>query len=287
MNHLARVIDTVEISEETKTKKSHNLLWILISITVGAGLIAVLVIQPWNLPVEARDILTQAYSAMADVSSFRASYSNISSGYEAVHTDIEFLSKDCYRAVCTRVYFETELIVIDGKKYMSGDTTPVNEIVHSVSYTIAKLDETYKSRLVDTLSKLEKRNSEAIEGEDCAHYYGKSDTEKLEVVDITGSVISYDEIIKIMSDYRRSIYEYEFWIGKVDGRLRQIKSDYLGWNYTGSPPTTITVIAGSSVPLQMPPTSFVFTFYDFNQPFEIKPPLDSNGQLLPGWELVE
>jgi hypothetical protein len=279
---------TMEISEETKTKKSHNLLWILISITLGAVLIAALVIQPWNLPVNAQDILTQAYSEMADVRSFRASYSNVSSGYEAVHTDIEFLSPDCYHAACTRVYFETELIVIDGKKYTRGDTTPVNEIVQSVDYTIARLDETYEARLVDTLDKLEKRNSQVIEGEDCAHYYGKSDTEKLEVVDITGSVISYDEIIRIMSDFRKSIYEYEFWISKTDGRIRQIKSDYLGWNYTGSPPTTITVISGSSVLIQAPPpTSFVFTFYDFNQPFEIKPPLDSNGQLLPGWEIVE
>lgn len=271
---------------DTKPKAHHNLRWIFISIIVGAILIALLVIQPWNLPVDPHDVLDKAYAATAQVSKYRASYSIISLGYEGERTDVEFISPECYHATSTKVYFTTELIVVDGERYIKGSATSADDIAHFVSYIISALDEHNSASLIESLNKLEKLPAETIEGTVCAHYNGKRETASLSEITIAGldpTSPNYEITIKTIQQMQEMNQEIEFWIGKKDGCIRQIKRAYQGVQLSGN----VTVMVTPTTTGALPGTAFIYKFYDFNEPIVIEPPLDSEGQLLPGWYRVE
>jgi hypothetical protein len=75
--------------------------------------------------------------------------------------------------------------------------------------------------------------------------------------------------------WRKTKFTIDFWIGKDDYIIRQSKCHIV------QPDDYIAVLKFMSETLE------VIKYYDFNVPISIKPPLDVEGDLLPGWSIIE
>jgi hypothetical protein len=110
--------------------------------------------------------------------------------------------------------------------------------------------ETLAQEQLDTLRDIEVLPEENIDSVLCYHYRGTID---------------------IGNDAEKKKAVKELWIGKDDYILRR------------SMVTQEVIIDGKS----LAEIFYVRKYYDFNLPISIKPPLDAEGNLLPGWSIIE
>ena len=75
----------------------------------------------------------------------------------------------------------------------------------------------------------------------------------------------------MVAQNREISHQVDLWIGEDDYILRQIKQSIHG------PDSNVGRID----------TDYIQKYYDFNQPINIEPPLDTSGQILPDWEIVD
>jgi hypothetical protein len=85
-----------------------------------------------------------------------------------------------------------------------------------------------------------------------------------------------EQLVKtVRAQYKPRQFEYELWIGKDDYLLHQITME-----------DTLTPEAKAIMPISTDKRG-TSKFYDFNAEIMIKPPLDEEGNLLPGWRIQE
>jgi hypothetical protein len=82
-----------------------------------------------------------------------------------------------------------------------------------------------------------------------------------------------EEIDEDLKYIRLTEIEIELWIGRDDYLIRQMKVN-------GKSPDDNE---GSKFVI----TNLTMKYYDINQSITIDPPLDADGQLLPGWQIVD
>jgi hypothetical protein len=165
--------------------------------------------------------------------------------------------------------YSHEQIGTGGQVYIRGDSSVITTAKEWQENTpSAKLTQ----EQLDMLTKIEVLPEESIDGVDCYHYRGTVDIEKYiqkmqaifseEGLNINNDMISQAFNAKKITD--------EFWIGKDDYIIRQYKELITD--------TTGNIDLGSSME--------IVKYYDFNAPISIESPLDTQGNLLPGWSLV-
>ena len=244
--------------------------------------IAIPIVIP-TLALTPEKVLAKAGEAMLSVKSFRAQYYD---PIPSLHNLYEFAGSSFHDVL----YAGTggEEINIGDRIYVRGmsvDFTPLTlndmqVMTPSVKMTQAQLD---------MLTKLEVLPEENIDGVECFHYRGTVDNEKLikfqepfftkmfyqmfvKASKMSGKALDEEKVSQSIKGMLEDAAAHtrtqkivdEFWIGKNDFAVRQMKAV---WNDSQA-------------------TSVMTKFYDFNAPISIESPLDTQGNLLPGWSLV-
>jgi hypothetical protein len=196
--------------------------------------------------------------------------------------EVDFAAPDRYRISITGNDRVDEFIIIGDTPYATEETygrTTVQVFTDSYSSILTK-EATLE--LLDELTGLEALPEETIEGDRCLHYIGRLDIEKrIEEMKRNYKESNTEPYMPAMTDEQlEEMFEgmraidvsYELWIGKDDYLLRQVEIEQTG--PSGDDGEDMFA-------------SMVMRYSDFNQPIAIEPPLDTDGQLLDGWQLVE
>jgi hypothetical protein len=260
-----RVVPTmpdIKGSTMSKIKDMHNRSvrrWMrpaLAAISVVIVLIVLLVLQPWgSLP---GGIMAKACATTEGLLSYRTSSSLVSThnGETTIwDSEGEYAAPDRYRGKFTLGNSTFEVITIGDKNYAwRADNTTDNAWSAGIyGWPLSKED---TLSLLDLLTKIENLPDERIAGVDCFHLRGEFD----------------EEIVKSMDEQAAAIeVVVEVWIGKDDYLIRQVTHNVQIFASDGGVGTF----------------SYLEVYYDFNEPIEIEPPLDVDGKLLPGWQLIE
>ncbi len=244
------------------------------------------VLLPLLLPTLAltpEKVLAKAQAALANVQSYRT----IDKAYD-YDPSTQDMSLQVYQAEAEtdvtsgRFHFKKsglssgyfhEQIGIGEKIYIRGDS--------SVTSTVEEWQESTPSAILtqeqlDMLVKVEVLSDENIDGVACFHYRGTVDTEKLiqqqqaRWKNIFKETLLQEFIDHVDKAWRVARVTNEFWIGKDDYIIRQ-------WKHVI---TNVTGEVGDSSGME------IVKYYDFNVPISIEPPLDAEGNLLPGWSIV-
>ncbi len=254
------------------------------------GLVAVIVLviaflKPWGASEEPKAVLARTQEAVADIQYYRSvTFVNITVEGETSsrQMEVDFAAPDRYHVSITDNNKVDEFIIIGETQYVTDDAfgRMMIQVFPDSHSSILKKEATLD--LLDELTAVEKLPEEEIEGIRCLHYIGRLDIEKrIEELKRNIQKSSTESDIPVMSDEQmeevfegmRSIdISYELWIGKDDYLLRQMKVEQTG--PSGDDGEDMFV-------------SMVMRYSDFNQPIVIEPPLDTGGQLLDGWQLVE
>jgi len=279
------------MSEIKSTDGSERPFWrwkrlALVAVPIVAIMIVLMVLQPWDTAPAPQSIIAKAYAETADIQSFRfsgTSTSEDSDGF-SLQQDIEaeFVSPDRYHVKITENEQAAEFIIIGDQQYISSGSLPgavLYSLTQGLSRSVSK--EAVLSYL-DKLTDIQSLSDEVIDGVSCLHYLGRWDVEKqiaetkrslMEYYDEMGIEPDEEEIDKELEILRSIETEIELWIGRDDYLIRQMKMN-------GKFPD-------DDEGLKFIIMSVTMKFYDLNQPITIEAPLDADGQLLPGWRLVD
>jgi len=244
---------------------------------VAAIILVLALVQPWS--VNPQGIIAKAYSATEGLLSYRTSSSLTYTykGKATIHSsEWEYVAPDRGHGRLNLDSEAFEFIIIGDKQYVrepDGASGNLFSVAVSISGSTHSKEETL--RVLDSLVKIENLPDERIAGTDCLHLRGEVDLQRRAEKAKAGldpTDPRYEDIIRSIDEQIASgeKEEVEVWIGKEDHLIRQVKHEGQSPSGDGS----------------MDTFSVVVKYYDFNKPIIIEPPLDSNGNLLPGWSLA-
>jgi len=239
-------------------------------------LVLLMTLQPWNSMSDTQSVIAKASAAIADLDSYRISMT-VEEYKQNEETSVyyffmEYSDPDRYHVLQTDNDSDLEHIFIGDQQYYRNYTSiGIGSRVTTGVYA-SMLDKDYAVNVMDTLKDIKKLPKETINGTLCLHYSGVWDEEKAlmkswEQQEKTGRTVPDEAKEKALKEARQRALEndgpvFDLWIGKDDYLLREMKREFSSDDY------------GFTMDIM---------FYDFNQPVEIKAPLNSNGELLPGW----
>jgi hypothetical protein len=258
--------------------------WWRPALVVLAAVVVLIValVQPWGSPLEPESVMAKAYTATEGLLSYRSAYfgTTMAEGETSSHLmEVAFAAPDRYHIRITNNDETDEFIIIGDTQYVAkGSFTGASITVISDSFS-SVLSKQATLDLLDELTDLQTLPEETIDRVRCLHYLGKLDMEK-RIEETKKNIQEFntnsdahavtDEQMEEIFEQMRSIdVTHEIWIGKDDYLIRQIKTEQRG-------------PADENGQLSV---SMTMNYYDFNQPVTIEPPLDAEGNLLPGWRL--
>ncbi len=265
------------ITGNTTHKSRRWLRPVLIATPVVLILAILLTLLLLNMALTPEKVLAKAQAAISNVQSYRA---YVYSTPSVIQSLLEFAG-DRFRDV--RYGDDRERIFIREQIYLRGyDFTGLSIDDMQAGTPSAKMTQ----KQLNMLTTIEVLPEESINGVACFHYRGPVDNEQYFKNYLKPSLekATYDNFIKINENREKKFTEeeiikfvkqlivsaaekhkeknsemiWEFWIGKNDYIMRQWK------DITDGVPWTVK-------------------YFDFNVPISIEPPLDAEGNLLPGW----
>lgn len=277
----------------TSSRKSFG-RWLRPVTATGAAVIVLIIalVQPWSGAPEPQVVLARTYDAVAAVQSYRMTLSSYSTSTADGWTseqqmEIEFAAPDRYHVVSTsklngNLEPDLEYNIIIGDKQYSREGKNTGYVMAGTPSVSSFLERETTLHYLDMLTDIETLPGEAVGSVECLHYKGTWDIEKYvaqvkasmgEAREKAGVPAVTDAELKEMTEAMHSMRtDLELWIGKDDYLIRRIV-----------------------VEQQMPDgpdgagaTSYKMTmeYSRINEPIIIEPPLDENGDVLPGWEIV-
>lgn len=253
-------------------KRNSSIIWLsnaIVAIVTVVIMVVLLTLQPWN------------GSPITEVNSFRLSTSaSYIEGDMADETIQEMAYTFPSRShIILNPEDENQQIIIIGEDLYANDVRYVTgsnlgmSILMSVATMIPSEEHTRGTfeRLID----IEEFAIERIDGVTCRHYRGSinllRDIEE-QIASLDPEQANYEiilESLKAQIEMMREITTIiDVWVGRDDGFVRQIRYEaQVPSNYSESPAVSIQLME----------------YYDINKTITIEAPLDSNGELLPGW----
>lgn len=220
---------------------------------------------------DVEDIIAKAGLAIEEVETYR-------SEMVVTHTEngettrssgqFEFVSPDRLRTIAVNDDRTTESIRIGQTQYdreVGSDDWEVRQWPESFPFrnlTVGIIE------LLDSLGSLVEMPDEEINGVDCFHYKGSIDMDAKvdeQIAQLDPSQPFYEEQIRIREQQRRWQLTYEFWVGKEDYLLRQLKQHQEGIFIKDAGEDTEREEHHS--------TTVTWRLFDFNQPIQIEPPV--------------
>lgn len=232
-------------------------------------IISLSMFQPWNTSPDSQSVIAKACELTAEIQSYRMTFSGIhESNGTALHlsAEAEFSSPGEYSLKLVLEGKTNEYLSAGGTKYIQDSEKLAGWNVIFNTSSVPDKETTIKSlgQLID----IQQLPDEKIDGIICFRYRGRYPDAIEDMIAEIKSKLTEDQIRQMQDvfDRMRTVAEVDFWIGKGDYLIRQEQMNIR--NLAGE------IINSSTVKL-----------FDFNEPVEIIPPLDSNGQLLPGWRI--
>jgi hypothetical protein len=270
--------------QERKTRRWLRLA--LVAIPSVALLIVLTVLQPWNTVPSPQSNVAKAYAATSDVKSYRFSGTSDSEDLDGFSTqqniEAEFTSPDSYHVKMIENGQEIEFIIIGDKQYLNSDSLNkhLSLVMTQGLYRMSSREGAMS--YLDMLTDIRELPEVKIDGVSCLHYYGRQDIEK-QITETKRTIMESqlqvgiepdeEEIDKHLEIMRFVDVKIELWIGRYDYIIRQLKVN-------GRFPD-------DDEGRKFVTTNVTMQFFNLNQPVTIKAPLDTNGQLLPGWWIAD
>jgi len=269
-------IKTVGESKRVVTRK---IRLALVSVPTVAVVIALLILQPWGSSLGPQRVLAKTYTAFSEVKSFRMEFSfSGTSEDEYIEATglLEYGDSDNYYSKVVVNGQPVEEIIVVGDQVFSR--VAVTNNTPDYSWLAPSKEKTQE--LLQSLVNVELLPDETIDGKDCFHYRGMVDFAsgyEEQIAQLDPENPHYElrkESLERSAEYLRQLWrqEFEIWIGKDDYLLRR-KIQF----FQVTPPE----------PEEQVTATMTTRYYDFNEPIVIAPPLDDNGELLPGWTLLQ
>ena len=233
-------------------------------------------LQPWNSMSDTQSVMAKAQAAIENLQSYRISAETVEEDEDGMtsvnYLYMEYSAPDRYHVLQTDNDSDLENIFIGDQQYYRNYTSTGIGSRVTTGVFASMLDKDYAVKVMGILKDVKKLSEETINGTRCLHYSGVWDEEKAlvgswELQEKSGHAVSDEAKERMLEEARQRALEndgpvFDLWIGKDDYLLREMKREFSSDNY------------GFTMDIM---------FFDFNQPVEIEAPLDSNGELLPGW----
>lgn len=264
------------------------------AIPILAVVLALTIIQPWS--VNPQNVLAKAYEAATAVQSYHMILSGSGSSTpdgitSKQYMEIEFAAPDRYHVVSTENLNGTsdrtlEFIAIGDDWYSRGGNGSYIAMASTIGMPTI-FDKEATLYYLDMLTDIKTMPDEMVGGVDCLHYAGKWDVEK-QIAETEKNFresfsqgpnadIPEEEIEKIIADMREGMrlmqIDLELWIGKNDYMIRRMA---MNQQVPDGPDGNGTSTFQMNI-----------EFTSINEPIAIEPPLDENGNLLPGWTMAD
>lgn len=242
-----------------------------ISILVIIGLILA-IFQPWSRHFSPDEILAQANSAQAEIQSYRMKYSgqDIKEGGVTVADAVSALPTS-YRLTLSLEDWVGEYITIGQTRYEKETGTPISSGKQVIFFSGYIPDVEATIDILEQLSDVEVLPDQDIDGRACYHLKGGyNDAPSIEDLLANSKSKLSDEQYQQLKEkltMEQETTTVEYLISKDDFIIRKVQYT------TSSQESGIT-------------HTETLTFFDFNQPITVEPPLDGQGNLLPGWQIV-
>ncbi len=240
-------------------------------IAAAAILLAVLLVkQPW---AENPQIVATEIKSFRMISTITSTIGDeiTESSYEMAYT-----APDRYHMKKTSGGDLEEIITIGDEIYSREPEELGTNVQKAMAISLSRSTPSKENTVetLDSLTDLKELPEENIGGITCLHYRGRIDNESMveeQKAKLDPSESHYEERLKALEQQLQIKVEVELWIGRDDYLIRQMKQDMqIPSKDTGKLDTSSSVIK----------------YYDFNEPITIEPPLDAQGELVPGWSLV-
>lgn len=252
--------------------KNNSIIWLsnaIVAIITVVVLVVLLSLQPWS------------GSPITEVNSFRLSTSaSYEEGDMAAETlqEMAYISPARTHIVINPEGENQEIIIIGGNLYANDeryvtDTSVGMSILMSVAAIIPS--EEHTKMTMSQLVEVEELAIERVSGVTCWHYRGSMDligNIEEQIASLDPEQENYEIILESLKAQIEMMQEIttiiDVWVGRDDGFVRQIRYEaQVPSNYSESPAVSIQSMK----------------YYDINKSIIIEEPLDSNGELLPGW----
>lgn len=277
--------ETADTSETALSKiKATNALpgkplrrWLrpaLVAIPIAAILIALFVMQPWQNPFSPQTVLARANEAISELQSYRMMYSSEEVEDSTVlftYAQAAYAAPDRFRLTLFMRDWTREYIHIGESLYERETGAPVHtrtQVIFFSSYVPHKEAALHQ---LEQLIDVEALPDEEIDGVVCYRLRGRYDAPDLEemMADLKDQLTD-EEFQQLVEQFDRdnNVTTVEFWISKDDYLIR--KMQYETKNQEGEVLFTETMI-----------------YFGFNQTVTIEPPLDDEGNFLPGWYTID
>jgi len=260
--------------------------WLRPALILTAAVVLIVVVVVARSPDASPN--TEELAAMAEtietleVQSYRTTWWGTSTNRGKTtesYQEAAFATPDRYHFKVTEDGAVSEFIAIDDTQYIKSSELSSKTITNFTRSTSHFLTVKYSLDSLDLLLDPEALPPEEISGVECFHYRGAVDMERQweEMKEsLDPSQPGYEDRLEKMEfeleRMRQSTIDYEFWIGKEDLLIRQMK-------YSGQVP--------SEDEGQWDTSNTTVQLYDINRPIAIEAPLDAQGELLPSWQLSE
>jgi len=250
----------------------------LVAIPVIAILATLFIWQPWNSSYGSQGVIAEAQAATADLQSYRVSIEGTGdTESEAYKIEAEFSAPDRYHNIYSGNGFDMEVILISEVPYFrelleaSVGVSTWSRMAQGYSSLVSR---EYTTRTLDYLTGVQELPDEVIDGVNCVHIGGTYDWEKQMREFLGGDSqrgrppISEARLQEMIEEREEAgITTINLWIGKEDYLIRKME------RVTQIPDKNGVIQSGTQI----------LRFYDLNEPIAIEAPVDSQGNLLPGW----
>jgi hypothetical protein len=247
----------------------------LVLVPVAAVLAALLVLQPWSSLNGIHSTLAKVHAAIESVQSYRFSFTESDDiGGSTLKMEAEFMAPDSYHFKENADGTDMESTLIGDKQYIKGDDVSLYALKSTINSFSSMISKDSTLKLLDVLTDIQALPDEVIGNVDCRHFKAKYDVEKMirlqEESNAKMGIPPFNDEQRLQMYSNIEAYRIELWTGHTDYFIRQLKMDRQYLNNDGN----------------LASTSLTSTYYDFNQPVTIEAPVDSTGNLLPGWTSV-
>jgi hypothetical protein len=284
------------MSENDSISRQEKITWrwkrvALVAVPVVAILVVIMVLQPWSIANKFHSDITKAHAVMSDVESCRIVGSSTSGGSEGPMSQLGmeggFTSPDRFYMEIVNKDEVSEFIIIGEILFVTDESIFSPSTFAFMTYFDKMYSDTIFSDDIlltypDMLTDIQRLPNEEIAGVSCIHYLGQWDVEiqmaaarqgMIEAQTAMGIEVDEDEIDSQLERINSTKISTEFWIGSDDYLIKQMRTDI---QYPDN-------IEGFGIST----SSMTATYYDFNEAIVIAAPVDDDGQLLPGWYIID
>ena len=250
--------------------------WLRPALGAAAAVVIIAVLlasQPWS-GTNPQSVLARASNPETEILSYRMRYSSEEAKggtVLATYAEVAYAPPDRFHLTLSMGDWTREYIHI-GESYYERETgTPVYSGTQVIFFSTYVPHKEATLHELEQLIDVEALPDEKIDGVECYRLRGRYDEPSIDekMADVIKEQVTEEEYQLLMEQYDWDSTEMtlDFWISKDDYLIRKVQ--YETRNQGGEVIRTETM-----------------TYYDFNQPIVIEPPLDAHGELLPGWELA-